>query len=134
MTKAARKDAGTGRRGRAKKHAGDQAARPADPALDGSARPATTVAAGMTGAEALSALLRAGAAEYDRQRALVLESSDPEPTDKARVALRRMRAIVGGFAPIRSADGPARASTAPGTSRYACPTARCGSWAVPTSR
>ncbi|WP_136652683.1 CHAD domain-containing protein [Paracoccus aeridis] len=105
MTKAARKDAGAGKRGRAKKHSGDRAARPADPAPDGSARPATTVAAGMTGAEALSALLRAGAAEYDRQRALVLESSDPEPTHKARVALRRMRAIVGGFAPIQSADG-----------------------------
>ena len=46
----------------------------------------------VTGAEALSALLRAGAAEYDRQRALVLETADPEPTHKARVALRRMRA------------------------------------------
>lgn len=72
---------------------------------DQASKPARSVQAGMTGAEALASFLRAGAAEYDRQRALVLETADPEPTHKARVALRRMRAILGGFAPILSQDG-----------------------------
>lgn len=58
-----------------------------------------------TAAEALADTIRALAAEYDVQRAAILETDDPEPTHKSRVALRRLRAVVAGFAPILSERG-----------------------------
>lgn len=48
------------------------------------------------------------AAEYDRQRDAILESDDPEGTHRARVALRRLRSLVTGFAPILGAKAGKR--------------------------
>ncbi|WP_282602944.1 CHAD domain-containing protein [Paracoccus sp. PARArs4] len=49
-------------------------------------------------------LLRENAALHDRHRADILTSDDPESVHQARVALRRMRALVRGFRDMLSRD------------------------------
>ena len=51
-------------------------------------------------AEALSAILSAQARAFEGHYAALRESDDPENPHKARVALRRMRSALEGFAPM----------------------------------
>lgn len=65
-------------------------------------------AAAMTAAQMFAAHALRLAAEYDRQRAAILATDEPEATHRARVALRRMRSLVEGFSPVIASKAEAR--------------------------
>ncbi|MDO5371653.1 CHAD domain-containing protein, partial [Paracoccus sp. (in: a-proteobacteria)] len=62
----------------------------------------------MSGLQAFRRLIEQGAATHDAQIEPILTSDDPEAVHRARVALRRMRSTVRGFADMLSPDAGGR--------------------------
>lgn len=71
-------------------------------------RKSKALAAKMSGLQAFRRLIEQGAATHDAQIEPILTSDDPEAVHRARVALRRMRSTVRGFADMLSPDAGGR--------------------------
>lgn len=71
-------------------------------------RKSKALAAKMSGLQAFRRLIEQGAATHDAQIEPILTSDDPEAVHRARVALRRMRSTVRGFADMLSPDAGRR--------------------------